>query len=91
MKIIIDEFIEHETELVKVTQQLYEDSIKSGLKNIQPMHIEYHRTLVFILEIFKLLCCLVVDKFDYHNINEEEIISLIEETRIREIQKGSDA
>ena len=47
MKIIIDEFIEHETELVKVTQQLYEDSIKSGLKNIQPMHIEYHRTSVF--------------------------------------------
>lgn len=90
-EVIIDEFIEREIELVKVTQQLYADSIKTGLKNIDPIHIEYHKSLVVILETFKLLCCMVVDKIDYHNINNEAIISLIEETRIREIQKGSDA
>lgn len=91
MKIIIDEFIERETELVEVTQQLYEDSVKVGLNTINPMHIEYHKSLVVILDVFKLLCCMVVDKLDYRNINEEEIKSLIEETRIREIEKGSDA
>lgn len=91
MKVVIDEFIKKENTFIKLLNEQIEYDMSENARNSMLKAIEYHESLAVILDIFKLLCCMVVDKLDYHNINENEIISLIEETRIREIEKGSDA
>ena len=81
MKVIVDDFINFEEERIKFME-------RHGATLEQ---INYQKSLVVILDVFKLLCCMVIDKLDYKQINDPAIISLIEETRIREIEKGSDA
>lgn len=89
MKVIIDNFIQYEERIVDSLEYKYQEV---GIpKDVLLHNIEYHKSLVVILDVFKLLCCMVIDKLDYTQINEPEIISLIEETRLREIEKGSDA
>lgn len=89
MKVIIDNFIEQEEKSVEQLTFQYGD--KRIPKDILMYNIEYHKSLVVILDVFKLLCFYFADEIDYIHIDKPEIVSLIKETKQRIIEKGSDA
>ena len=89
MKVVIDDFIQNEERIVDSLENKYHEI---GFPKDALLHnIEYHKSLVVILDTFKLLCFHFANEIDYIHINEPEIVSLIKETKQRIIEKGSDA